>query len=542
MTYEANSGRLVAALHAGFLGSAEAFPERPALEVGGNVVSYRELKDQAMAIAATLVRHDSGDGVPLTAVFAHRSATAFAAVLGTLFRGHGYVPLNRRFPANRSRMMLERAGCRAVVVDRGSAEQLAEVIGSQQEPLVVLLPDHDDVDAFEMRWPQHRFFAGRDIVCDENDFAVAVEAPRDAIAYLLFTSGSTGLPKGVMVAHRNVTAFVDVMVDRYGIGPEDRFSQTFDLTFDLSVFDMFVAWQRGACVCCPSNKTLIKPGGFIRDSRLSVWFSVPSTGVFMKRFGMLKPGRYPDLRWSLFCGEPLPVEVARSWAAAAPNSIVENLYGPTELTIACTLYRWDESRSAAEAEFGIVPIGYPYPGMRVLVVDEELRPVPPGSEGELLMTGDQLTLGYWHDREKTQAAYVRPTGEDDVFYRTGDRVKLPDDEGPLLYRGRVDHQIKILGIRVELGEVEAVVREESRVDAVVALGWPLTDRGADGIIAFIGDESVDVDRLREAVAQRLPEHMVPRQFVLLPELPLNPNGKFDRRALQGMLESATASA
>ena len=115
------------------------------------------------------------------------------------------------------------------------------------------------------------------------------------------------------------------------------------MTFDLSAFDMFVAWERGACVCCLPQAELIKPGRFINESRLTIWFSVPSTGLFMQRLGMLKPDRYPTLRWSLFCGEPLPIDVARSWAEAAPESIVENLYGPTELTIACTLYRWDPS-------------------------------------------------------------------------------------------------------------------------------------------------------------------------------------------------------
>ena len=126
---------------------------------------------------------------------------------------------------------------------------------------------------------------------------------------------------------------------------------------------------------------------------LTIWFSVPSTAVFMKRLGILKPGRFPSLRWSLFCGEPLPVSLVAAWLGAAPNTALENLYGPTELTIACTLYRWDPQRSPAESERGIVPIGYPYPGMEVLVVDQALREREPGQEGELLMNGPQMSLG-----------------------------------------------------------------------------------------------------------------------------------------------------
>jgi len=139
----------------------------------------------------------------------------------------------------------------------------------------------------------------------------------------------------------------------------------------------------------------------------------------------LKPGHYPQLRVSLFCGEPLPVSSVQAWSYAAPNSIVENLYGPTELTIACTLYRWDAQRSAAESEMGIVPIGYPYPGMKYLVVDEELGEVPPGEHGELLMSGPQMSLGYWKDAKKTADAFITVPGRTDVYYRTGDRVRRP---------------------------------------------------------------------------------------------------------------------
>jgi len=226
------------------------------------------------------------------------------------------------------------------------------------------LPDEADVRSLAERWPLHTMIGSGNM--GQSDSVELPSASADSIAYLLFTSGSTGTPKGVMVTHRNVTPFVNAMVDRYEITEEDRFSQTFDLTFDLSVFDMFVAWERAACVCCPSAKTLIKPGKFIKDARLTVWFSVPSTGVFMKRLGELKPDSYPNLRWSLFCGEPLPVDVARAWARAAPHSTLENLYGPTEVTVACTAYRWDAHVSPGASKRGIVPIGEPLPDMTAL--------------------------------------------------------------------------------------------------------------------------------------------------------------------------------
>jgi non-ribosomal peptide synthetase component F len=303
------------------------------------------------------------------------------------------------------------------------------------------------------------------------------------------------------------------------------------------VADLFVAWDRGACVCCPSEKILINPGRFINEARLTVWFSVPSMAVFMKRLGALKPGTYPHLRVSLFCGEALPVEVARAWAEAAPESIVENVYGPTELTIACTYYRWDPVRSPGESLQGMVPIGEPFPGMRVMVADESLEEVPPGADGELLMTGPQLTLGYWQDPDRTAAAFVRPPGRPEVYYRTGDLVRRPAGQGPLLYLGRTDHQIKILGHRVELGEVEAVVREESGVDSVIALGWPINPGGAGGVEIFLQTGQPVPPDLKARVARRLPVYMAPRRYHPLAEFPLNANGKYDRKALLSILEN-----
>jgi amino acid adenylation domain-containing protein len=454
--------------------------------------------------------------------------------LGSLLAGNGYVPLNRTFPIDRTQAMFARSECSSIVVDAGSLPQLDKLLEESSKALLILLPDVENVEPLKKQWPRHTF-AGSNDLAPSRDWREPGALP-DAIAYLLFTSGSTGIPKGVMVAQRNVTAFLDYMVERYGISEKDRLSQMFDMTFDLSVFDMFVSWERGACVCCPSQKALIKPGNFIQDMELTIWFSVPSTAVFMKQLGMLKAGRYPTLRFSLFCGEPLPVASASAWLLAAPNSILENLYGPTELTIACTLYRWDPTQSPNETELGIVPIGYPYPEMGVLVADENLKEVGRGEEGELLMNGSQLSLGYWKDPDKTAAAFVIPPGEKSVYYRTGDRVRRPLGNGPLTHLGRIDFQVKILGHRVELGEIEAVVRQTCGLDGVLAVGWPATPSGYGGVEVFVEGEAKDLDGLRSKVASELPDYMVPRRFHFMGRLPRNVNNKFDRKAIIKLLE------
>jgi amino acid adenylation domain-containing protein len=513
--------------------SAAQFSERPAVIVEGKALSYWQLRERALRIAATIQAHREPSETPLVAVFAYRSATAFASVIGSLLAGTGYVPLNPTFPLTRTQFMFERSQCRTIVVDTQSLPQLNALLGGNDEQLLVIAPDLQDLREHRQQWPRHIFIGARELELP----TVWREPTRDphAIAYLLFTSGSTGIPKGVMVADRNVTSFVDYMADRLAVTEQDIVSQMFDFTFDLSAFDMFVAWERGACICCPSKKTLINPAKFIQGQKLTIWFSVPSTVALMKQLGLLKPDRFSSLRLSLFCGEPLPVSCAEAWLKAAPNSILENLYGPTELTVACTAYRWRPQRSPGESEAGIVPIGHAYPGMNVLVVDDSLQEVQPGEQGELLMNGPQMSLGYWRDPERTQSAFIVPPGREQIFYRTGDRVRRPIGDGPLTHLGRTDSQVKILGHRVELGEVEAVVRQASGMDSVVAVGWPASASGYHGIEVFIEGRSMDVDRLLELVTIRLPIYMVPRRLHFMSRLPRNANGKFDRNAMLTML-------
>ncbi len=487
-------------LASGFLRSAELFPQRPALDVGGTAVTYEQLRRRAFAIAGTLAGEDGG-GPPLTAVLGNRSVGIFASILGVLLRGHGYVPLNPRYPAARNREILERAACRVVVADKHSYEEARQVLaGLAKPPRLVLAPDVDEA---------------------QPPRSLPAAAPGDP-AYLLFTSGSTGRPKGVLVTHANVCAFLAAVGDRYDLDETDRLSQLFDLTFDLSVFDLFVAWEHGSCVCVPADGQRLEPSGFVRDAGLTVWFSVPSVAMLMRRLGALKPAAFPTLRLTLFCGEALPADLATAWAEAAPNSVVENLYGPTEATIACTVQRWD--RASAAGANGLVPIGRPLGETVTRVVD-----------GELLLSGPQVVSGYLDDEAATAAAFLTEDGSG-PWYRTGDRVVERAPGAPLEYLGRKDSQIKVLGHRVELGEVEAAVREETGADAA-AIGWPRTPSGAAGIVAFVAGHALDRVAVRQALAARLPDYMVPRELRLLPELPLNANGKHDRNALIALLES-----
>jgi amino acid adenylation domain-containing protein len=529
-------------LSAGFLDSVQRFPSRPALEVSGKEFTYRELFDRAAKIAATLQRHAAPSEIPLTGVLAHRSPTAFAGILGALIGGNGYVPLNPYFPADRTASMLNRSQATGLVVGHEATDALKQILPRADRSLTIVMPDTLELQVFKDSFPGH-VFIGQDALESASSYEEKRARPED-VAYLLFTSGSTGQPKGVQISHRNIRHFVDYVTERYAIAETDRLSQMFELVFDLSLFDMFVSWEKGACLCCPSREEAQLPARYIKNSKISIWFSVPSLALHMKQMRMLRADAYPSLRLSLFCGEALLADVVTAWAEAAPNSIIENLYGPTEVTLACTVYRWDPLSSMSECEQGLVPIGVSFPGLRYMIADEDLKSVEPGASGELLMAGPQVAPGYWHDDEKTKAAFVVPPGKSEIFYRTGDLVLESDGNGPIKYLGRLDHQIKIRGNRVELGEIEASIRKVSKADIAVAIGWPVSAAGADGIVAFIeGEESrFDPERIRGKLEEILPAHMIPKELKTLPKMPLNPNGKVDRKALRAQLEASSSRA
>lgn len=262
-------------LWSGFVRSAKDFANRTALRVQGETIPYGELGAEATRIAATIQARTGQSSSALTAILAYRSKTAFSGVLGSLLAGNGYVPLNPTFPIERTQLMLELSECRSLIVDSGSFDLAAKLFDSVSHSMVVILPDLANASEYASRWPQHEFADSRHL--ENGALWREVSPSADSMAYLLFTSGSTGTPKGVMVAQRNVNAFVEYMIERYGITEQDRLSQMFDMTFDLSAFDMFMAWERGACLCCPSRKETIQPSAFIRNEELSVWFSVPST-------------------------------------------------------------------------------------------------------------------------------------------------------------------------------------------------------------------------------------------------------------------------
>lgn len=520
----------------GFARAAKEFPNRPALLVGDETISYRDLDDRSARLARTLRQIKLGDECRFAGFLAHRSVAAYTAVLGTLRAGYCYVPLNPKFPVERTAKMIAASGMTTLFVEQPAFPILDSLLPLIEQDLTIICETERDASDLKQR------FKGQDI-CYIDQASGSIEAleavsgsPDDA-AYLLFTSGSTGTPKGVAVSHRNATSYLAYTSERYGIDCEDRFSQTFDMTFDLSVHDMFLSWGSGACLCCVPERSTMAPAKFIKSNEITMWFSVPSVVTFMQRMRLLKANSFPSIRYSLFCGEPLLASSAAAWQSAASGSVVENLYGPTEATIAITHYRWDSARdSAQEFPNGVVPIGDPFSDQQISIVDENYLPVQPGQPGELCLSGTQVTAGYLNNPKKTAEQFVQlADGTPGRWYRTGD-LATQSTSGCLYYRGRIDNQLQVRGHRVELQEIEHVLRQAGN-ESAVAIGWPPDSGNVESIYAvFCQSNDIDDGEVLEICRKRLPEYMVPRQIISVSNIPLNANGKVDRRALAEQLK------
>lgn len=522
------SQKIHAFLHTFFLESAAYYPDKYALSIQNKRWTYAEIEHEARCWAKALLE-GCDQQVRRVGIFAYRSYTAYVGVIASLFSGATYVPLNRTFPPQRTLSMVKQADLDAIIVDEQSLGQFQHLIPHLEKHMVILLPETRCIKS----WPTHIRTLDKAAL---KQFAPLNELPivtGETNAYLLFTSGSTGQPKGVPITHCNVASFLKWNLQKYQFTPEDRLTQTFDLTFDLSVFDLFMAWGSGACLCVLQPIELLAPFQFVQEQKISVWFSVPSLIALYRKKQLLQKNCLQSLCWSLFCGEALSQSSVEAWQEAAPQSLIENLYGPTELTIACSAYRWDSEYSPKQCVNGVVPIGRIYDHLDHIVVDETLTPVESGDTGELCVSGSQMFPGYWNDSEQT-AKRIFQFGTRD-FYRTGDVVRW--EKNCYVYLGRIDHQVKIQGFRIELGEIESVLRRNEHVVEAAAVAWPLENGHAQSIVAFVRGNNIKIDEINQMCKTHLPYYMYPKQIYVMEEIPHNVNGKVDYNALHCKLRN-----
>lgn len=523
----------------GFLRALAARPDHTALEVGAATWSYRDLAAAAGAIAAEIRAAESAlGGVGRVAVLASRSMTAYAGSLAVFGAGVAHVALSPSHPTARCADILRQAESVTLVVGPEALETLPALLALAPEVRAVIAPESADLSELREARPDLR-------LCGAGDLTpTPLRAPRVAwsdLAYLVFTSGSTGAPKGVAIQHDNLATYMHNFRAQTDAAPlaDDRVATTYELTFDIALHDMLQTWWSGATLCVVPARQLTAPARFIRAARITHWFSVASAGMLMERQGTLRPGAFPLLRVTMLCGEPLPVGTAAAWAEAAPASILYNVYGPTETTMELAFYRWDPQTSPAQCRRGIVPIGVPFRDHRHLLRDEEGREITGPGQGELLLCGPQVGPGYWRLPTQTAHAFIRLPGRSGVWYRTGDRVER-DEDGLYHFVSRLDHMVKLRGHRIELGEIEAALRAVAGTNLVAVLPFPLVGGNAQGLVAFAsGNNLPSPEALRLALSERIPLAWVPDQIEIVEEMPLNSNRKIDRAALLQHLLTAT---
>ncbi len=511
-----------------FYESTIADSQALALCVGEERLSYGELANLARRISGWLDQK-AGERSGRVGILASRSVEAYAGVLGTLWSGAAYVPIKPGTPEDRLIRILQQTNLDALIADQAGLDLLSDRVLESAPRRILFGPGaKPSRRALEFQGTSFEGFAELPDEGPERPVFIA----EDELAYIIFTSGTTGKPKGVMISSGNVAHFLAAMRLRFRPVSTDRVSQTSELTFDVSVFEMFIAWNNGASVeVIPANQ-LMAPARFITDRQLTVWSSVPSIAAFMRGMRMLKPGAFPSIRYSVFAGEALPCSLAEAWQMAAPSSVVENLYGPTEATVYCIGATVGPKFPPTPGR-DTVPSGLPLPGLDAAILDESLNFLSAGMEGQLAISGGQIAQGYFNDSELSRQRFPSIHGK--KWYLTGDLARK-DEHGIFHHLGRVDNQVKILGNRVELEEVEAHLREIVGTDLVAAVAWPITDGRATGLVAFHCSPGVNREAVRDGMKKRVPDYMIPKRVHLLDTLPLGSSGKIDRMALTRMLD------
>jgi amino acid adenylation domain-containing protein len=500
------------------------FPLRPAVvNPDGEETTYRELDANAERIAAFLFAQGvrSGDRVALVMP---KSAKTVTAMLGILKAGAAYVPIDWTAPVERIRLILRDCQIRVAFVDARLVGTLAPAEAGLESAIIVGTASGAVENIRHSAWD--------DVICHRLDAAPQNTTGGDDLAYILYTSGSTGVPKGVMISHSNAMGFIDWCASVFHPSPEDRFSSHAPFHFDLSVLDLYLPLGHGASVHLIDDETGKNPkalAAFIANRKLTVWYSTPSILQLLVSFGHIDRLDHSHLRLVLFAGEVFPVKHLRQLTKLWPKPEYYNLYGPTETNV-CTYA--NIPLPIPEERTEPYPIGWACAHCKAEVLDDQSNLlVAKGEEGVLYIAGSSVFLGYWGRGQETSAVFQMRDGE--RWYSTGDVVREDPQHG-FIYAGRRDRMVKRRGYRIELDDIEcALYRHESiREAGVVAVE---TEPGTLQIIAYVvaGKEpKPDILQMKIFVARELPAYMSPDVFVFLESLPRTSTEKTDYQSLK----------
>jgi amino acid adenylation domain-containing protein len=520
-------------LHRLLTEAAARQPQRPAVASDGCLLTYQELDRLSNKMARALLRLGvvPGDRV---GVLAPKSAAAVIGIYAALKVGACYVPLDPKAPAGRLSHIVRDSGAAVIVADQARTPQAATLIGAVPRPRGVVVAGVPGRQEAAVAPAQVVAIVPSHAVARESAEPLAEGAIETDLAYILYTSGSTGAPKGVMISHRNSLAFVEWAAAAAGLSEQDRVCSPAPLHFDLSVFDIFSTCQAAACLTVLPNGAATFPVSIARwleAERISVWYSVPSVLALLAHYGNLGQFDLSGLRTVIFAGEVFPPKHLARLMAELPHARYLNWYGPTETNV-CTAFEVP----AGGADARPAPIGKACANTEVFAVTSEGRRVSrPGEVGELYVRGPSLMRGYWGQPAKTSEVLIRNpfrTEYDELVYRTGDLVTL-EPTGDYSYLGRRDSMVKIRGYRVELGEVEATLYRHPAIREAAVLPVPdeLLGSRLRAVVTADGAGNLTREDVLDHCRQWLPGYMVPDVVEFRETLPRTSTGKVDRVGL-----------
>ena len=489
---------------------AQRDPESIAAEQGERRLTYRELTERANQLAHLLRSRGVGADVPV-GICLPRSPELLVALLGVMKAGGACLPLDPDYPKDRLAYMLDDSQAPVLITN----SEFLPVFGSEKREIVLL-------DSLQVLEGQSR----------QNLSPIATP---DNLAYVIYTSGSTGKPRGVLLTHRGLVNHNVAAIQLYGITPTDRVMQFASISFDIAIEEMWPTWIAGATLVNRASKALMGSSellGWIQEQQITV-LNLPTAywHELVRELAESKRRMPENVRLVIVGGEKASSAAYKSWLQCGGDRVRWiNTYGPTEASVIATSYEPDQTKPIPDN----LPIGKPIANTEIYILNENLQAVAAGEPGELHIGGPGVARGYLNRPEMTAAKFIAnpfKKHESERLYKTGDSARfLPD--GSIEFIGRTDFQVKIRGYRIELGEIEAVLEKCPGVRECVVIARE--DDGTKRLVGYVvgsAEHTVSAGDLRDFLAERLPEYMVPSDFVFLKSLPLTPNGKVDRRAL-----------